>query len=129
MSKGDILFSVELVAMLPIGQLMPPEVEDRLVLYCADYFGSHLFLNKHLPNGPLGELVNTPFSVLRDLRAYLYIADDPISDVFCIDTIAFGRDDETNKLIMVRIFVTSPEEFHCDEIIEDDGWEEDDDED
>lgn len=91
---------------------LPKEVQERLINYCRDYFTNSLFLKKHLPNGTSGQLVNSAVSVLADLRAYLYIASDPISEEFGIQALAFGRDEVTGKLSRIKIFVFKMEDVH-----------------
>ena len=91
------------------GVRLPKEVENRLIGYCVDFFTSQLFKVKHLPNGVRGPLVNSEVSVLRDLRAYLYIADDPISEEYSISRIEFQRCKQTQALTSIRLYVSSPE--------------------
>jgi len=101
--KADRSYMLEIICTS--NEDFPQEVRTRLVGYLYDFFVSTLFLTKHLPNGPMGPLVNSAISVIRDLRAYLYIADDPISEEYSIDTLVFGRDDETNELKLIQVYM------------------------
>ncbi len=99
---GDGLFALEFFTLF---DKIPPEIHDKLVQLVAEFFISFLFLEKHLPNGPCGEMVNGESSVLRDLSAYLYITNDPCLLEYPINSIGVLREKATNRIISVKVFI------------------------